>query len=98
MLAAYRRSGETLRVFCARVDVPMSTFALWRREAGARPAAATRGPARFARVQLVPVVTAPSVAPLVVLRAPSGLALEVAGLDVATLVTVLRGVVRGEDP
>jgi transposase-like protein len=93
-LAAYRRSGETVRGFCARVGVPRSTFALWRREARARHAAATRAPSRFAQVQVVPSPTAPAVMPLVVIRAPHGLALEVVGLDVATLVAVLRGVVR----
>ena len=95
-LAAFRRSGETVRVFCARVGVPRSTFVLWRRDARARPGSAKRPPARFARVQEVPLGAAPGVAPLMVIRAPNGLALEVAGLDVATLVTVLRGVVRGD--
>ena len=63
-LAAQRRSGESVRAFCARVGVPHSTFTLWQREARARPAAAKRPPSRFARVQVVPPTAAPSVAPL----------------------------------
>jgi transposase-like protein len=92
-LAAFRRSEESVRVFCARVGVPTSTFALWLRAARGRPAAA-KTPSRFARVQVVPAAAAPSVTPLVVIRAAHGVALEVAGLDVATLVAVLRGVTR----
>ncbi|MCC6316409.1 MAG: transposase [Gemmatimonadaceae bacterium] len=92
-LAAQRRSGESVRVFCARVGVPHSTFTWWQREARARRATAPQ----FARVQVVPSATAPTPAPLVVLRAANGVALEVAGLDVATPVAVLRGVARAEE-
>jgi len=93
-LAAFLRSEESARVFCARVGVPTSTFARWRRAARVRPAAAKTRSSRFARVQVVPAAATTSVTPLVVIRAAHGVALEIAGLDVATLVAVLRGVTR----
>jgi len=99
-LALFRRSRQSVRVFCARVDVPRSTFELWRREArqhGHRTRAG-RG-ARFARVEVVgPGVTPLAAPPALVVRAPNGMTLELTGLDAGTLVTLLWDVLGRPTP
>jgi hypothetical protein len=94
-LAAFARSAWTADQFCRARDIPRSTFALWQREARGAPARrAARS--RFAAVDVVarPVATAPGAGMVFRVRSPAGVDAELAGLDRATAVALLRVVLH----
>lgn len=87
-LAAFAARSVPIPAYCADAGVPPSTLSVWLREARA----ARRAPPTFARVEVVPPSAGPGLTLLV--RGPAGLQAEVTGLDAATVVTVLRVVLR----
>jgi len=93
-LAAFAARGGTVPAYCAETGVPPSTFFAWQREARAATAAAAarRPPPPFARVEVVPPPARPGIT--LVVRGPAGREAEVTGLDAATVVTLLRVVLR----
>ena len=95
-LAAFATRGGTVPAYCAAAGVPPSTFFAWQREARAAHAtpasAARRPPPPFARVEVVPPPARPGIT--LVVRGPAGREAEVTGLDAATVVTLLRVVLR----
>jgi transposase-like protein len=83
-LAAFRRSGLTIRQYAAQTGVPRSTLELWR-----RTARRAHGATRFARVEVVATST-----PTLTVRATNGVALEIGGLEASALATILRELLR----
>ena len=100
-LAAFAARGGTLLAYCAAAGVPRATFTFWQRERRATTAAqaARRTPSRsrptFARVQVV--APSPGRGLTVVVRS-AGVEAEVSGLDAATVVTVVRALLRPSAP
>jgi transposase-like protein len=96
-LDAFERSGLSGVAFCRETDLPLATFALWKREA--RRAAGKR--VAFARVDVVP--TAPARGPLVesrtgmrlVVRGVAGHEAALDGVDTATAVRLVALVLGG---
>ena len=85
LVAAWRRSGGTVRAFCRARNVSEASFHYWRRELDRRDAKGdTKVPA------FVPVTVLPSAAIEVVL--PSGVMVRVpAGADETHAVRLIRG-------
>ena len=75
--------------------MPRATFNLWQREAreASRAQVARATAPTFARVELAPAAVAGGVTMHV--RRADGLEAELRGLDPATVVTVMQGVLRG---
>ena len=92
-LAAFATCGRSIKAFCAETGVPRATFTLWQREARApRATPAARAQRTFARGELAPLPALPGIT--LVVRGPAGREAEVTGLDAATVVTLLRVVLR----
>lgn len=107
-LADFTASGLSATAFCRRLGIRRATLARWRQRAAAAPTsrrvaprvARRPGAVGFATVTVVPDAAygpAPSASPVaplltLVLRAPSGVVADVAGLDLATATALLRAV------
>ena len=91
-LAAFARSGQAIKAFCAEVGVPRATFTYWQREARARRTPDKhRGERKapvFAQVELVAPAPEPGLS--MVVRSPSGIATELSGLDKTTAESIMR--------
>ena len=102
-VADFAASGLSATAFCRRLGIRRATVARWRQRATAgptsRPARRRPAAATFAAVTVVPDPprdaapgAPPTAACSLVLRAPSGVTADVAGLDVATAAALLRAV------
>ncbi|HEY0778367.1 MAG TPA: hypothetical protein VGD56_10425 [Gemmatirosa sp.] len=99
-VADFAASGLSATAFCRRLGIRRATLARWRQRAAGAPTPpriARSGAVGFAAVTVVPAIAhaaraAPSTAPAaplvpplaLLLRAPTGVVADVAGLDVAT--------------
>lgn len=89
-LAAFARSGLSIKEFCAQADVPRSSFTLWQHQARmlAKGTAPTpRGRPSFAQVEVVPSVAPAGIT--LVIRSGQDVVVELAGLDARVAVTLL---------
>jgi transposase-like protein len=97
-LDAFQRSGLSGVAFCREMDVPLATFALWKRDArraaGASAPPVPRSRVAFARVKVVPLAAS---APMAMGEPHTGMRLVVRGaagheaaLDGVDSVTAVR--------
>jgi len=98
LVTAYEASGETLRGFCARHGLAVSTFRHWLRRLEQSAAVSPAPPPPSPRAGLVPVevLDEPITGSGVILVAGGGVRIEVMpGFDAATLTRVLATLGRG---
>jgi hypothetical protein len=93
-LAAFACSHLSAAAFCRQHGLVYGTFAAWRSEARAAQPRKTRRASRFARVVIAADDAAPTGGPVrFLLHAPTG-DVEVIGADAATLVRLVRTLLR----
>ena len=98
LVTAYEASGETLRGFCARHGLAVSTFRHWLGRLEQTAAASPAPPPPSPRARLVPVgvLDDPIAGSGVIVLAGGGVRIEVMpGFDAATLTRVLATLGRG---